>query len=84
MNNLAADSACNVIFNEVGFTSYPAADEEPDTDQELFDYLSHSQFLTTPKETVKKIFNVPEREYTYTCMPHQSDGMIGKVLVTKS
>lgn len=25
---------------------------------------------------VKKIFNVPEGEYTYTCTPHHSDGIL--------
>jgi plastocyanin len=83
VNNLATDSACNVVFDKVGFTSYPAADENPETDQELFDYLSHQPLMKTPKETVKKIFNVPEGEYAYVCTPHQGNGMVGKVIVAK-
>lgn len=84
---MTASSVCNVVFDKAEFTAFPDPDQAPqlldqELDQELFDLLSHKQLLET-KETVESIFNVPDGEYTYTCLPHQSEGMVGKVIVTK-
>lgn len=84
-NKLKADSACNVVFDKVKFSSYPFAyDRLPDEvyQQELFNQLSHKKPMKA-SETVETIFNVPEGEYTYACSPHQSEGMVGKVIVAK-
>lgn len=85
VNNLLADSACNVVFNRVSFDTIPAAaDEKPEINQELFSYLSYKSLIKAPNQTVLKIFNVPPGEYTYACTPHQSEGMVGQVIVEQS
>lgn len=82
VNNLAAGSAWNVVFDQVSFDNYPTpADQRPELDDEMFAYLSHRELIKAPKQVVTKDFNVPPGEYTYACTPHESEGMVGKVIV---
>ncbi|MEH2182283.1 plastocyanin/azurin family copper-binding protein [Nostoc sp.] len=84
VNNLSADSACNVVFDKVAFDTYNDTEEDPKAiDPELFSYLSHKNVIKEPTGTFTKIFNVPEGKYTYACTPHQSEGMIGQVIVER-
>lgn len=86
VNNLAADSPCNVVFEQAEFKGIPTAADEDKAgyDQNLFDYISHKSLVNAPNKSFKKEFNVPPGEYTYACTPHQDAGMVGKVIVKSS
>lgn len=83
VNNITANSPCNVVFDYAEFNEYPTAADEDKVgyDSNLFNYLSHKNLLKAPEETFTKIFNVPSGEYTYACIPHRDAGMVGKVIV---
>jgi plastocyanin len=82
VNNLAADAACNVVFDALKLDESPArSGGGPTLERELFNALSHQSLITTPQQTYEKVFNVFPGVYSYSCTPHKSSGMVGRVIV---